>query len=169
MLARAARDSFGLEQVIFMPVARSPLKESVRMFDDDERIALLEAAISGEAGMSLSRLEIERGAPSYTIETALALDASEEAPLHWIIGADCAATLDRWHRADTLARMVHFYAAEREGQPLVACPGFTVIPFVCPRVDVSSTLVRERVRNGQSVEDLVPPAVAGLLATMRPD
>ena len=162
-LARSAREAFGLEQVVFMPAACSHLKKTARMFGDAERLVLLEAAIRGEAGLSLSRLEIERGAPSWTIETALALGASEGDPVFWIIGADCAATLERWHRAADLARLVHFYAAEREGQPLVACPGFTVIPFVCPRVDVSSTMVRQRLRDGLPVDGLVPPAVADLI------
>ncbi len=162
-LARSAREAFGLDQVIFMPAARSPLKQTPTLFDDATRLLLLESALDHQVGLSLSRLEIERGAPSWTVETALALGASEGDPVFWIIGADCAATLERWHQAADLARLVHFYAAEREGQPLAASPGFTVFPFFCPRVDVSSTLVRQRLRDGLTVEGLVPPRVADIL------
>lgn len=164
-LAHSARKAFGLDQIVFMPTASSPFKKTGPLFGDAERLAMLEAALRDEAGMSLSRLEIERGAPSWTIETALALAASKDAPIFWIIGADCAATLPRWHRASELARLVHFYAAEREGLPIPACPGFTVVPFFCPRVDVSSTLVRQRLSAGLSLEGLVPAAVADLLTT----
>ena len=162
-LARAARKAFALSEVIFMPAGHSPGKSLSGLFDDATRLALLRAALLAEEGLSVSEYELKHSGPSYTVETALALGASENAPIYWIIGADCARALDRWYRPELLARLVVFLVASREGEEPSPAPGFSVIQFDCPRVDSSSTLVRQRLKAGRSVDGLVPPEVARLL------
>jgi nicotinate-nucleotide adenylyltransferase len=124
---------------------------------------LLRAAIKDNPYFELSTLELERGGASYTIDTLLALGASEDAPVYCIIGADLAPDLNTWHRPDALARLAHFIAVRRDGRSPEAPPPFRLESFASPEIGISSTMIRERLALGQSVRYLVPEAVHDIL------
>jgi len=165
IIAEAAAQAFSLDRVIFMPACISPFKEKGGVVSDADRCVLLRAAIKGNAAFELSALELQRGGVSYTIDTLLALGASAGEPLYCLIGADIVPGLARWRRAGEVARIARFIVAKREGEAPAenAPPGFHLEYFDSPRIDISSTMIRERIARGQSVRYLVPDAVHKIL------
>ncbi len=127
---------------------------------------MVEAATDGLAGVEPCRLEIDRGGPSYTVETAEALveggrAAGRTAPeLSLVVGADLVATLPSWERVDDLRRLVTLVVVSRPRSPVVGDPaGWRVRRVEGGGVDVSSSQVRELLASGRPVEGLIPEAV----------
>jgi nicotinate-nucleotide adenylyltransferase len=136
-----------------------------------DRYAMAQALAEGIPGVEASRLEIDRGGPSYTVTTvealrAEALAAGRPAPqIYLVIGADLLADLDTWERADDLRRLVILAVVSRPPtttgaeMPRAAPPGWRVEWVDGPLVDVSSSAVRDVLERGGPVDDLVPAAV----------
>ncbi|MCU0311164.1 MAG: nicotinate-nucleotide adenylyltransferase [Acidimicrobiales bacterium] len=126
-----------------------------------DRLALVEAAVGPLVGVVASGLEVERGGPTYTVDTLLALRAAEPGT-EWfvIVGADAAAGLPTWERADELAALATFVLVDRPGLPSPPPPaGWRFVHVSVPRLDVSSSELRDRVASGRPLDVLVPPAV----------
>ncbi|HEY3865277.1 MAG TPA: nicotinate (nicotinamide) nucleotide adenylyltransferase [Solirubrobacteraceae bacterium] len=170
-LARHAREKLGLGRVLLMPAHSAPHKGE----DDDpgaeRRLEMCRLAVGGEAGLEVCGLEVERGGPSYTVDTLRAIDASDpEAELTFILGADMARTLPAWREPRALVGLTRLAVAEREDTscedvlralvPLGARVEFLGMPMF----QVSSSIVRTRVRDGESIEGLVEPGVAEYIA-----
>ncbi len=128
------------------------------------------------AGLSVSSLEIDRGAPSYTVDTLEHIHASDPSvQLTFIVGADIAATIPGWHRPERLLELSCVAIAAREGASTgpaldaVASVGGEmtagrVATLRMPEVAVSSSLVRERAARDEPLEELVGAAVARYIA-----
>ncbi|MCU0940020.1 MAG: nicotinate-nucleotide adenylyltransferase, partial [Burkholderiaceae bacterium] len=116
-LARDARDQLGLAEVRLIPAAQPWQKGPIT--DAAHRAHMVQLAISGEPGLVLDMHEIERGGPSYTIDTLRALRASlgPARPLVLVIGADQMARLDTWHEWSSLIDFAHLAVAHRNAQP----------------------------------------------------
>ena len=168
--AQDALEALGLDRVLFIPAARSPLKDRSPVASDQDRLALLRRALEGESRFGLSTLEYERGGISFTIDTIEELRRRlPGARLYWIIGADQAISLKDWHRVRDLVRELEFI--------ILARPGFAWDPGNLPEgtrfhaVDahtfsVSSSELRARIREGVSVRFLLPEGVATLIKTL---
>ncbi|MGH9092540.1 MAG: nicotinate-nucleotide adenylyltransferase [Acidimicrobiales bacterium] len=156
--ARRCRDALGLDRVLLV-VANNPWQKAPSTPAAD-RYAMVEAAVEGVDGVEASRLELDRGGPSYTVETVEALAAGRPAPeLALVVGADLVPDLGTWHRVDDLRRLVTLAVVSRPGSPRPAAPGWRVVHVDGGGVDVSSSDVRERLARGLPVGGLVPPAV----------
>jgi nicotinate-nucleotide adenylyltransferase len=162
-LAKAARAELQLDEVRWIP-AGQPWQKARRVSDAVHREAMVRAAIDGEPGFLLDRIELDRAGPSFTLDTVRALQAQQaEVQLFLIIGADQYAGLHTWRDwPDLLARVV-LAVANRPGP--VARPDAAVLRHPhrvvpLPMLDVSSTDIRERVSAGRPIDTLVPPAVA---------
>jgi nicotinate-nucleotide adenylyltransferase len=156
-----------------MPVSVPPHKEA----DDDPggeaRLALCEAAVAGEECLGVSRLELDRPGPSYTVDTLRAIHATSPGDdLTFIVGGDMAASLPEWRQPEALLELATLGVAERGEtgrahimQRLSGLPAAAerVRFFSMPRIDVSSTDVRDRVRAGRPIRYLVPEDVARLI------
>lgn len=128
----------------------------------EDRFAMVAAAVADADGLEASRLEIDAGGMSYTADTLAALQAEEPARgLFVILGADAAAGLTTWERADEVRELATIVAVERPGvleaPPL---PGWRWARVEVPGLEVSSTDLRQRVRDGRPLDYLVPRAVA---------
>jgi nicotinate-nucleotide adenylyltransferase len=171
--AQEAHEQLGLDSVVFVPVGEAPH----RTVEDDPggevRVEMCERAVAGDDRFSVSRIEVERTGASYTLETLRALE--EQDPGHsriLIMGADQAASLPDWHQPEEVLRRAVVAVAERDGrrreEVRLAVAGLRgadrVGFFDMPRIDVSSTSIRERARHGRSLRYLVPDAVAKLIA-----
>jgi len=171
MAARDAFESMNLERVVFVPTAQSPLKNTTPGITDEVRLELLDAAIAGDPRFDLSRVEIDRGGISYTIDTVDLFSAADpEARLFWIIGADQAASLKTWHRIDELAARVEFIVLKRPGSswpPPGIAPGIRLHTLQSHACDVSSSEIRRRVHQGLSVRFFVPEGVATLITRLQ--
>ncbi len=162
--ARAAIATLALDRLLLV-VANDPWQKSGarRVSDADDRYALTRALAAEVPGAEASRLEIERGGPSYsvaTVEEVLAA-AGEPAPeVFLVVGADLVPELETWERPEDLKRLATLAVVSRPASPAPeAPPGWRVSRVDGPRVDVSSSGVRERLAAGESVAGLVPDAV----------
>jgi nicotinate-nucleotide adenylyltransferase len=154
--AVAALESVPLDRVLFVPARRSPLKEREPVAPPHDRVAMLELAIAGEPRFGLSRVELERDGPSYTLDTLEAL--RDQGELFLLLGADALAELPRWRAPERVGAMATLVVAERPGAG-PAPAGFRIIPADAPRLDVSSRELRARAARGRSLRYLLPDAV----------
>ncbi len=170
--ASEAADQLDLERVVLMPVAAPPHKEVPDDPGPEERLALCECATTGDARLVVSRLELDRGGASYTVDTLRALHLSDpEDDLTFIVGGDQALGLPTWREPREVLRLAALAVAERSGvarrdivERLDGLPTDRVRFFDMPRLDVSSSAVRRRVAAGRTIRYLVPDAVAEQIA-----
>ena len=159
ILARDAIEQLQLDELLFIPAAISPHKLDRTPTPADARVEMLRAAIEGEPQFCLDTLELERPAPSFTVDTVEALRIREpDAQFVYLIGEDNVARLSTWHRFAELSQMVQFAVLDRTGLK-------TEHPFPTVRrhVDISATDIRNRVARGQSIRYLVPPGVEKII------
>ena len=167
--AQEAYWQLGLDGVVLMPLGRP----SHRSIDNDpgpeERYRLCEAAAQGVDWLTVSRVEVDRPGETFTVDTLEQLrTADPDAEYVFVLGADQAMRLESWHEPARVLELAPLAVAERAGVPLEALRDIVVrlggedrlTPFSMPRVDVSSTEVRERVASGRPYRFLVPERVA---------
>jgi nicotinate-nucleotide adenylyltransferase len=172
-LARHAKAELGLERVLLMPAHSAPHKGEDEDPGPERRLEMCRLAVGDEPqeGLEVCGLEIERGGPSYTVDTLKAISESDpEAELTFIVGADMARTLATWREPRELVELARLAVAEREDagredvlralNPLGARVDFLEMGML----DVSSSQVRERVRHGEPIDGLLAPAVAEYIA-----
>ena len=151
------RHELTLDRVLFV-VANKPWQKGERVVAGaDDRAAMVEAAVEDVAGLEVSRLELDRGGPSYTVDTLEPL-AERGAELFLIVGADAAASIETWHRVDAVRRLATLVVVTRAGWEMPdLAPGWRVEQVSIPRLEVSSTDLRQRLAEGRPVEFLIPP------------
>ena len=158
-IANAALESVPLDRVLFVLARRAPLKERGPVAGEADRLAMLELAVAGEPRFSVSRIELDRPGPSYTVDTLEALSGADL--LFLILGGDALAALPRWKDPDRIATLATLVVAERPGAPERAGheQKGTVVAFDAPRLDISSLELRARAARGRSLRYLVPDPV----------
>jgi nicotinate-nucleotide adenylyltransferase len=155
ILARQALEDLSLDRVIFIPAAESPFKPNNVNASARDRVAMVRLAIEQEPAFSFDPVEIEREAPSYTIDTArIYRDRYPTEELFFLVGEDHLAALPKWTEYEELDRLVRFAILSRSDQPLDV-----KYPVVRRRFDLSSTEIRNRVANDLSISYLVPERV----------
>lgn len=165
--ARTCQTALGLDRLLLVvanePWQKVPLR-SVSPAED--RLAMVEAAAGLVPGVEACRIEIDRGGPSYTVDTAeelvaRALAAGDVPPaLYLIVGSDLVGSLGTWMRVDDLRRLVTLVVVTRpQSQRADDPPGWRVVHVHGAPVDVSSSGVRDRLERGLPLEGLVPDAV----------
>ncbi|MCC5839313.1 MAG: nicotinate (nicotinamide) nucleotide adenylyltransferase [Opitutales bacterium] len=164
LVAQDALESVPLEKVIFVPAARNPLKGWQPAASDRHRLEMVRRAIEGVERFSVDPVELERGGPSYAIDTVAALQESHpQARFAWIIGADQLADLPKWHRFDELALRVTFLVLERPGYESRApsgLPGHLRLEWLPSRaLEISSSEIRSRCGKGKPVDFFLPGSV----------
>ena len=168
--AEAARYAFGLERVIFVPAAHPPHKEGRRISLTNDRYLMTVLATMTNPAFEVSQVEIERGGPSYTIETMRHFRSRHpEADLHFITGGDAILEICTWEQSPDLFKMCQFIAATRPGYPLGALEGLRetlgdaafrrIHRLEVPALAISSSEIRRRVAAGQPVKYLLPESV----------
>jgi nicotinate-nucleotide adenylyltransferase len=172
ILAQEAHAQLGLDRVVFMPYA----EPSHRQLEDDPgpevRLTMCEYATSADGRFGVSRIEIDRGGPAYTVETLRELRRrSPDDELTLLIGGDQAAALASWRSPEEVMSLAQVGVAERDEwrrEEIVERLGGLCSPervrfFAMPRVEISSTAVRRRARSGQPIRYLVPDKVANFV------
>ena len=163
-MAQGVRRALGLDRVLLL-VANLPWQKTADQVvtPAEDRFAMVRAAVTGEAGLEASRIELDRGGVTYTVDSLEQLRRERPGDeLFLIIGADVVARLASWHRADELDAMCAIVAVPRPGAPRNNRPGVQWVDVSTP--DVSSTAIRARVAAGESIDDLVAPGVRDLIA-----
>jgi nicotinate-nucleotide adenylyltransferase len=164
--ARAVREQLGLDRLLLV-VANDPWQKSGEraVSPAADRFALTEVLAGQIPGAEASRLEIDRGGPSYSVDTAEEVLAAADGggvpvELYLVIGADLVPELGTWHRAEDLRGLVTLAIVSRPGGPVPDVPpGWRAEWVNGPQVPVSSSEVRGLLAEGRSVEGLVPEPV----------
>jgi nicotinate-nucleotide adenylyltransferase len=169
---RAVKTALSLDRLLLV-VANDPWQKSSSrsITPAEDRFAMAQAMAEGIPGVEASRLEIDRGGPSYTVATVEALRAEAVASgrprpqIYLVIGADLLPDLDTWERADDLRGMVTLAVVSRPPTstgaeaPRATPPGWRLEWVDGPLVDVSSSAVRDALERGGRVDELVPAEV----------
>ena len=167
--AESARDALGLAQVLFVPTGQPPHKGDRVVSAAEHRLAMVEAAIADNPAFALSRIEIDRDGPSYTVTTLEAL-ADHDPVL--ILSSEAAAGLPTWHEPERVLRLATLAIVSRDGYPDVGpaelgtwFPGERIRCQVIdgPHIRLSGSELRTRAAAGRSLRYLVPDAVAAYI------
>ncbi len=176
--ARAVAEQFGFEKITFMPTMVPPHKSDASPpAPAADRLEMVRLAVADSGIFDVSDIELQRGGPSYTFETLVALRRryGPEAELYWIIGADMLAELPTWRRAGDVVEMARIITAARPphsrrtvSTTIESLRAHFTIEQVerinagvveTPLIDISSTRIRRRLIEGKSVRYLTPESV----------
>lgn len=167
-LAEAALAQLELAQVLFVPAGAPPHKPGRPITPAHHRAAMVEAAIAGQPAFALSRVDLDRPGPHYTVDMlALLQQALPESELYFLLGSDSLHDLPRWRDPAGIVRQVRLAVLGRPGWEAdwealeQAVPGLRerLVRLEAPMLDISSTDLRRRARQGLPLTGLVPPAV----------
>jgi len=173
LLAEQARESLGLERVIFIPAKAPPHKRKARLAPAADRLRMVHLATQGNSGFAVSDIELRRRGPSYTVDTIRALkrQLERESRLFFLIGGDTIGELPIWRNIRALVRLCEIVPLTRPGAPpprvgeLAKAIGKEEARALVgrliemPLMDISATDIRRRVAEGRSVRYLVPEVV----------
>jgi nicotinate-nucleotide adenylyltransferase len=169
VVAEEARTRLELEQMVFVPAGRPPHKLDHDMADAEQRWEMVGLAIADNPQFTASRVDIDRDGPCYSVETIRLLQEAwgPQTRIFFLIGSDSLSELPTWYQPYRLLRQCQVVAVARPGYPVEleevdrALPGTAALIQVldAPVLEISSTEIRRRVREGRSIRYLVPAAV----------
>lgn len=172
LLARAARAQLNLDLVLWVVTADPPHKQERQITPVADRLDLVAAAIAGEPAFAISRVDVDRPGPHWAADTVALLQAEfPNAELFYLMGGDSLRDLPTWGRPREFVSCCTLGVLRRPGDEVDLAsleqkiPGLTErLRFVdVPPLNIASHEVRQRVRAGQPIDQLVPPAVARLI------
>jgi len=165
--AEAALWQFGLDEVVFVPTGSPWMKAEHEVTPAEDRYLMTVIATASNPYFSVSRIEVDRPGPTYTIDTLeqLRAEAKEPVELFFITGADAMLEIFHWKEPEDVLSRAHFIAATRPGYDLAhfeseapsAHPNVSVMQV--PALAISSTDIRRRVREGKPIRYLLPEGV----------
>lgn len=173
--ARWAGELLCLDRVGLMPNTRSPLRLEERMASAELRLEMVRAAVAGEPQLEAEEVEVARGGPSYLVESLEELRRRDPdiVPV-FLMGGDSLSSFDRWVRAEEIVELAEVRVLPRPGLDAEAAlaalerrrpalrGALTLLPSG-PRVDISATEIRDRVKAGRSIRYLVPDPVREII------
>ncbi len=172
-LAQAVRDALALTQLLFVPAADPPHKPGQPIAPVALRVAMLQRALEGRPGMRLSRLDVDRPGPHYSLDTMRLLrTAHPDAQIWFVMGADSLRDLPGWHRPQKLVTLCRLAVVPRPG--VAARPDMhkDVLPGLAQRVDMidcgpfplASSEIAARLCTGEDVSGMLPQVVLDFIA-----
>jgi nicotinate-nucleotide adenylyltransferase len=171
ILAEYCRTGCALDRVLFVPTASAPHKSHQQHSDATHRIEMLKLAIAGHQAFEVSEVEIERGGLSYTVETLRQLNAHHgDWDMYLLLGADSLEDLPTWREPVEICKLASLVVVGRPGAALDieglrnklpdAQPSeMNVTGIEMPPLGISSTEIRKRIADGQSIRFQTPRAV----------
>lgn len=148
IIANEVYDALQLDEVWFIPTNEPPHKEKANSTAQD-RLNMLNIITKQDAHFYVHDIELKRSGKSYTVDTMKELKASHNAEFYFIIGADNIAYLPHWHDIDILVELVQFVGVQRTSFA-VETP-YPVKMVDVPLIDVSSSFIRQRIKEGKTV------------------
>ena len=175
--ASEARAQLSLARVVLVPTGVPPHKPMEQEPGRIHRLQMCRLAAEGHRDwLEVSSIEVDRDGPSYTVDTLRQIHASQPGDeLTFIVGGDMAWSLPSWHEPEAILELASVAVAERVGarreevrSRLDAMAGASRISYIdVPRLDISSSALRRRVREGRPLDYLVPDAVADYIEQRR--
>lgn len=164
IIGEFVREELQLDEVRFIPSATPPHKQDMKLLDASLRVQMVELAIESNPHFRCSDVEIKRGGVSYTRDTLLQIreEVGEEGELFWFIGMDNLVNFHKWFHPEEILSLCTLIVLQR--------PGFSaggvdpdllnrVIFSRAPLIDISSSLIRQRIQKGLSVRYFLPEPV----------
>ena len=174
--AQEAWWQLSLEKVLFVPAGLPPHKRGRRVSDAAHRLRMVELAIAGKPHFAVSRVDLERHGPSFTLDTLLLLrkEVGPEETLYFIEGADSLADILQWHRPQGILELCELAVVRRPGVTIdlakleARLPGLaSKVHWVeMPWLDISSSDIRSRVKQGRPITYLVPDSVEAYVSEL---
>ena len=163
-----AAEQLELDGVRFVPASTQPLKVGRASASPADRLAMTERLVQGIPGFSVDPAEIDRPGLSYTVDTLAGLaEANRGAELFLLLGADAYALFDKWREPERIRTLATVVVMVRGDSALPPEARAEVEVLQSRRVDISSTELRARVRDGRTIRGFVPDAVADYIAEHR--
>jgi len=162
IMAEEVLTRLGLQRVIFMPASRPAHKRSRDLTDVEHRVAMLRLATRGNRSFAVSRFEADGAGISFTARTLEALAARKAGDLYFIMGQDSLEEFHTWRDPDRITRLARLVVVPRGEHDLPSLdPSLRrrVVFLRPPRIGVSSTEIRRRIRRGLPVRYWIPDAV----------
>jgi len=159
IMANEVKHALQLDEVRLMPTSVPPHKADPSDATPEQRLRMVELAVSGIPGLTPSSFEVDRGGVSYTFDTMKTLTEQEpDTKFHFIIGGDMIDMLHKWYKIDELMKIVTFVGVCRPGTAGKTQYPITMVQI--PEIDLSSTLIRNRLQTGGTIQFLVPENIA---------
>ena len=167
--AEEARHALELERVLFIPAGSPWQKESSGVTPALQRVEMVEAAVSDNAAFEVSRVDVDREGPTYTVDTLRAVTAAHpDVDMYFITGADAILEILTWKDPDEALALATFVAVTRPTYDLSKLDTVRlrdrVVTLEIPALAISSTDIRRRVAEGRPIRYLVPAAVGSYIA-----
>lgn len=170
LLAQAAYEQFQLDEIMFLPSKRPAYKPLSELVDEEHRFHMIKLAICDNPHFSVSDMEFHREGNTYTADTLLELAQKyPETEFYFILGGDSLFELEKWSRPEVVMEKAHIVAAQRDDKgndrmvlkmkELNVKYNARIELLRIPRMEVSSRMLRERVKEGQSIRYFLPEAV----------
>jgi len=167
--AEEVRAQLKLDRVVFVPAGLPPHKLTEHVSSVGHRLAMVQLAIAGNPYFTVSRVDIDRFGPCYTVDTIRLLrdEWGADVELYFIVGSDSLADLPTWHKPDRLIKLCRLAVVERPGYRVDVEELERMLPGIAsrvhfinsPQIDISSTDIQRRVREGLPIKYQVPEAV----------
>jgi len=170
LAASDAHEALDLDRLVFIPTAVQPLKIDRATARPEQRFAMTKLLAEGDPRFDVDSIEIDRGGLSYTVDTLTALKVrwpSQSAELFWLVGADIVPSFAQWREPGRIVELATVVVMQRAGDAAGGPLPAGMRCLATRRIDVSSTEIRQRVREGKSVRGFVPDAVAEYIAAER--
>jgi len=186
VVAEEVREALSLDRVVFIPAANPPHKQGIAISPAADRAAMVELAIAGNPALTMSRIEMERDGPSYTVDTLemLAREARHaqiRREFYFILSAEAVAALPTWRAPARILELARLVVVPRPGSPT---PGLDELSALASEsgaspaderiltVDTlplahSASDIRRRSAAGRTIRYLVPPAVEAYICDHR--
>ncbi len=169
-VAEEAVARLDLPRILFMPAGQPWLKLNNAISPVQHRLEMVRLGIAGNPRFKLSTMEVERGGPTYSVDTIEQLQSQldEGDEMFFILGWDNLMQLPQWHQPRRLIELCRLVAVPRVDFPLPDLPALEkelpgisqrVILFDKPRIDINASEIRRRAAEGKSISDFVPKAV----------
>ena len=166
-LAKDLLEQAKLDRILFSPANQAPLREHSYVCSPSDRFAMVRAAVADTPGLEATDLEIQAAGTNFTLDTLRTLKSKmPNANFSVIIGADQLAKLPRWRHVEDLAKETEFLVLARPGHQLSTPPELPDLrfhSFDTREFEVSSSEVRNRIRDHLPIQELVPPPVAAII------
>jgi nicotinate-nucleotide adenylyltransferase len=160
IIANHAVNETELNQVWFVVSPQNPFKQSASLLNEYHRLHLIKSAIDGQNNLRASNVEFNLPRPSYTVDSLAYL--KEKYPEHEfsiLMGSDGFQTLNKWKNADVIIKNHKLFIYKRPGFEIIKISGANVHILDAPMLEISSTHIRELIKNKKSIRFLVPDIV----------
>ena len=159
-IAETAICKLKLKEVIFVPAKTPPHKSREEISSQQDRLAMIKLAVGERDKFRISEIEFDRRGPSYTVDTLIELQRQNpNDEFYFLIGADNISEMESWYQPERILEIVKVAAAGRPGFSPEGRFSAMIESFDMTPMNVSSTMIREKVRSDQSISGLLPPAV----------